>query len=236
MAGTLVSINDGRAHGFGRATDLGSKSLFSRSRREGKFSKFARYIVPGLLGFDIPYASRQRKELAEDHIIWTCDETECVAIVPACRLTWITRKILEQTVCLLDRWAKIIETATLIIPSSVHRCDHFPLTTEYGSHSHLVCRRVFTFGSIRNANQQKDPAWIATTSADEGLTMGNERRRDWQPLVTALRNRSNVTLVILSSTITNSLAPGAQNKDARLAKSDAELTRGTEGDACSGSG
>jgi len=228
--GKLIGFNDDTPYGYGRAEQMGCRVAFSRSEREGIAGKLVRFAVRAVMGFDLVHALRQRRALSQAEIVWTHTESQYLAVAAVLLATGAKTKLLGQTVWLIDRWPSFGPLRRALYRRLVRRVDvltfHSPanlaLAARLFPDSRTTLVRYGIATDVRIEPRQRRAAPIRI------LAVGNDRDRDWPTLIAAVRDRPDMSLLILSGAVSPRLAKGARNIEIRRARTQAELMRGFE--------
>jgi len=224
-SGKLVGFNEDTPYGYGRAEQMGCRVVFSRSAPERLPAKLVRFAVRAIAGFDFVHALRQGRRLTEADIIWTHTESQYLAVAAVLLLNGAKTKLLGQTVWMMDRWRSYDPLRRWFYRRLARRVDvltfHSPANLAMASklfpdqRTVLVRYGVTTDFSVAPRQRSASPIRV--------LAVGNDGDRDWPTLIAALRDRSDMSLLILSGALSPRLARGARNVVIRRAQTQDEL-------------
>jgi len=223
--GKLVGFNEDTPYGYGRAEQMGCRVAFSRSAPERLPAKLARFAVRAIAGFDLVHALRQGGRLIEADIIWTHTESQYLAVAAVLLLNGAKTKLLGQTVWMMDRWRSYDPLRRWFYRRLARRVDvltfHSPANLAMASklfpdqRTVLVRYGVTTEFSVEPRLRSASPIRV--------LAVGNDGDRDWPTLIAAVRDRSDMSLLVLSGALSPRLARGARNVTIRRAQTQDEL-------------
>ena len=224
-AGTLVGVNEETPYGYGRAEHMGCEVRFSASRPEGPVGKILRLGARAILGFDYWHARQQRDAMLASDVVWTHTESQFLAVAAVLAATPNSPRLIGQAVWLFDRWHRIPAPQRTIFRRLMSRVD---IITTHSPANAAVARQVLPgkrvdvvpFGIPSEAPLQ--PV-TRSSSPVRVVAVGNDRHRDWQTLVGALRGIDGLALDILSGTAPKRLTKDCANIVIRPAKTDPEL-------------
>jgi len=209
LARTLVGINDETPYGYGRATTMGCRVVFSRTTPEALPVKVVRLGLRVLTGFDAIHAFRQRRAMGEADVVWTHTESQYLAVAAILALSKRRPKLLGQSVWLFDLWNKLTPLHKLLYRRLIRHVD---VLTVHSSENFAVAKALFPGKRIVLV-----PFGIPSEEMTEPvpragkpfriLSIGNDRHRDWTCLASALDGVDDAEAVILSGTAPRSLTP-----------------------------
>jgi len=160
-------------------------------------------------------------------VVWTHTESQYLAVAAVAKLIGLKAKIIGQTVWLFDHWFELSWPKRRFYRFLIERIDvltfHSPLNME-------VARTLFPAADVRLVpfgipSEKKTAPRLRPQQPLKVLAIGNDRHRDWKTLIAAVRNRPEISLVVLSGTIGKSLAKDIPNITVRLAKTNSELAK-----------
>jgi len=225
LARTLVGINDETPYGYGRATTMGCRVVFSRTTPEALPVKVVRLGLRVLTGFDAIHAFRQRRAMGEADVVWTHTESQYLAVAAILALSKRRPKLLGQSVWLFDLWNKLTPLHKLLYRRLIRHVD---VLTVHSSENFAVAKALFPGKRIVLV-----PFGIPSEEMTEPvpragkpfriLSIGNDRHRDWTCLASALDGVDDAEAVILSGTAPRSLTQGRPNLEIKQARTNGEL-------------
>jgi glycosyltransferase involved in cell wall biosynthesis len=211
----LIGINDPTPYCYGRAEAFGCSMRFSEDRPEGRLGKAFRLALRLLLGFDYLHARRNAAAIRSSRVVWTHTESQFLAV--ALLLLGARQaqrpKLLGQSVWFFDRWQHFSRLRRAFYARLVREVD---VLTVHSPDNFEIARAVFPdkwieivyFGIPEHG---KVGPRLRTSVPARVLCVGNDRHRDWATAVTALRNRENIELTIVSGNADPRLSRGAAN-------------------------
>jgi glycosyltransferase involved in cell wall biosynthesis len=201
-------MNDRQPYGYSRAASDNTVIVYSRDRPEGRVRKYIRLLVRLILGFDFVHAWRNRAGIMAADVVWTHTESQHLAIALIFLLTGKTRgrpapKMIGQSVWLFDNWKKFSPPRrwffTLLLRQSdvltVHSPENLQLLRSIVPH---VRSEVVLYGVKADPEDFALPAPRETPHPVHVLSVGNDRDRDWETLVKALRDNPDFAVTIAS--------------------------------------
>lgn len=222
---TLVGVNEETPYGYGRATRLGCNVSFSRACAEGWIAKCLRYGLRFLLGFDILHAWRQRSALQRADVIWTHTESQYLAVAAVLMITGYETRLIGQSVWLFDHWDRLSWLRQRLYALLINRVD---VMTFLSPANMRLAKARFPSADARFVPfgipvEHKVEPRIRTGEPFRILAIGSDRHRDWRTLVDVVKRRPDMSLTILSGTVSKRLTAGIPNIEVRLAKKSGEL-------------
>jgi glycosyltransferase involved in cell wall biosynthesis len=226
--GEIIGLNDRLPYGYFWAQEDGCTIEYSEDRHEGAFGRVLRLGVRLLLGFDFVHAWRNRRGIRRAEIVWTHTESQYLAVL---LLLWgcprsARPKVIAQSVWLFDRWPRLWSPkrwlyARLIAGAAV--------LTVLSPENLKVARALFPrqrsemipFGVKvdRMIKRGRRPAQRPIRV----LSLGFDRHRDWQTLVSAVRDWPDCELRIVAPRLDPSLTRRCANITLVHPKTNAEL-------------
>jgi glycosyltransferase involved in cell wall biosynthesis len=201
-------MNDRQPYGYSRAASDSIAVVYSRDCPEGRVRKYLRLLVRLVLGFDFVHAWRNRAGIMAADVVWTHTESQHLAIALMFLLTGKTRgrprpKMIGQSVWLFDNWQRYSAPRrwffTRLLPQSdvltVHSPENLRLLRSIVPH---VRSEVVLYGVKADPEDFALPAPRETPHPLHVLSVGNDRDRDWETLVKALRDDPEIAVTIAS--------------------------------------
>jgi len=201
-------MNDRQPYGYSRAASENTSIIYSRDRPEGYFQKFIRLFVRWVFGFDLVHAWRNRAGITNADVVWTHTESQHLAIAMIFLLTGKTRgrsrpKMIGQSVWLFDNWHRFAPPRRWFFRLLLRQSD---VLTVHSPENLRLLRLIVP--EIRSElvlyGVKADPEDFAAPAPRERpdpihvLSVGNDRDRDWETLVKALREAPAITVTIAS--------------------------------------
>ncbi len=223
--GTLVGTNEETPYGYGRAEHMGCTVQFSQSGREGRIGKLLRLGARAVMGFDYLHALQQRDAMLASDVVWTHTESQFLAVAAVLGAKPNGPRLIGQAVWLFDRWHRIPAPQRAVFRRLMSRVD---VVTTLSPANAEVARRILPgqrveFVPFGIPSEQHLQPLIRDNRPLRVVAVGNDRHRDWQTLVEALRGIDGLALEILSGTAPKRLTKGWPNVVIKPAKTDAEL-------------
>ena len=188
--------NAGCLYGYHFAESDTMALSYSRDHPEGRLLRLVRRTLKSLLGFDFIHTYRNRAGLMSADVIWTHTEREYLSVALLLLLTRRSREplLLAQSIWLLDIWKSLSLPKRLFYRWLLGRAD--VLTTHSPDNAALVQKYWGREGTVvRYGLDTRD--FPLTAAGDwrphEPLriaSIGNDRDRDWNTLITAFENDS----------------------------------------------
>jgi glycosyltransferase involved in cell wall biosynthesis len=228
-SGQLIGFNDPTPYGYARAATAGCEVEFSTKRHEATFGKVVRLGIRALLGFDYIHARNNREGIFAADIVWTHTEAQYLAVAALfSRHDTKAPKLLGQSVWLIDKWPRLLPPFRFLYRRLINR--HVDLLTFLSPDNLAIAQRLFPgkrselvlFGIPAESKYPIEPRRVDPIRV---LAVGNDRHRDWETAVEALRNQDGIELTIVSGAAPADVAKGARNIRIVQAKSNAELAR-----------
>jgi glycosyltransferase involved in cell wall biosynthesis len=204
--GTLIGVNESLPYGYKKAEVYGFDVSYSTDHDEIPIQKAFRYILRGLVGFDIVHAWRNRKKIIGADVIWTHTESNAMAVATVISFISKTRRPLTifQSIWLVDRWPRLNIIQKFIYKKMLSTGD---ILTFLSDSNAAVAQSIFTtkrvefvkFGICTDEmieRVQADPRTPIRV-----LAVGSDRHRDWKTLRNALEGHSNYDLRIVTRSL-----------------------------------
>ncbi|GLK91319.1 glycosyltransferase family 4 protein [Pseudomonas turukhanskensis] len=228
-AGKIIGLNEEYAYGYHHAEKEGVHVRYSEDVPEGRFSKLVRFAVRGLIGFDLVHAWRNRAAFFAADVVWTHTENMSLAAALLCRLfpKKTPPKLILQSVWLCDNWTQMSSVRRRLYKALLSQADVLtflsPLNTAQARTIFPNKRCEFIRFGIPSSrtNPPRAPRGQRPLRL---LSLGNDRHRDWTTLVEAVRNQTDINLVIVSGTAPKSLVSDKANCQITSPKQNSELS------------
>ncbi len=229
-AGRLVGLNEETPYGYGRAAQMGCEVIFSRSDPEGRAMWLLRLTLRVALGFDLVHAWRQRHAMHRADVIWTHTESQFLGAAAILLLTRAPTRLLGQTIWLMDRWPSLSLLHRIMYRRLIGRVDlllfQSPLALDLAA-KRFPGRKTAMVGTGITTERRIEPR-LRPSSPIRVLGIGNDRHRDWDTLIAAVRGEPDMSLLILSGTVPAKRARGAANVEVRIARTQTDLLESYE--------
>lgn len=228
LAGKIIGLNEKYAYGYHHAEEQGFEVRYSEDLQEGPLSKFWRFGVRALLGFDFVHAWRNRAAFFAADVVWTHTESLSLAAGLLCWLHRRTRrpKLILQSVWLCDQWDSLWPLRRKWFNALLSQADILtflsPLNTARARLLFPGKRCEFVRFGIPTA-QASQPRSPRSRRPLQVLSLGNDRHRDWATLVEAVSGMDDAALVIVSNTAPKQLIKGRANCRITSPKQNSEL-------------
>jgi glycosyltransferase involved in cell wall biosynthesis len=213
-------MNDRQPYGYSRAASDTTNIVYSRDRPEGRVRKYIRLFIRLVFGFDLVHAWRNRVGIMAADVVWTHTESQHLAIAFIFLLTGKTRgrprpKMIGQSVWLFDNWIRYGPPRRwffkLLLRQSdvltVHSPDNLQLLRSIVPE---VRSELVLYGVKADPEDFAAPAPREVPHPVHVLSVGNDRDRDWETLVKALRDESAIAVTI-ASRFAHAAAKGCAN-------------------------
>jgi glycosyltransferase involved in cell wall biosynthesis len=213
-------MNDRQPYGYSRAASDNTAIVYSRDRSEGRARKYIRLLIRLVLGFDLVHAWRNRAGIMAADVVWTHTESQHLAIALIFLLTGKTRgarrpKMIGQSVWLFDNWKRFTAPRRWFFKLLLRQSDvltvHSPDNLQRLRSIVPEARSELVLYGVK-----ADPEDFAAPAPREApdpvhvLSVGNDRDRDWETLVKALRDEPAIAVTI-ASRFAGPAAKGCQN-------------------------
>ena len=213
-------MNDRQPYGYSRAASASTAIVYSRDRPEGRVRKYIRLFVRLVFGFDLVHAWRNRAGIMAADVVWTHTESQHLAIALIFLLTGRIRgrprpRMIGQSVWLFDNWKRYSPPRRWFFRTLLRQSDVLTVL----SPENLKLLRL-TVPEVRSEvvlyGVKADPEDFAMPAPREAprpvhvLSVGNDRDRDWETLVTALRDDAEIE-VMIASRFAQAAAKGCAN-------------------------
>jgi glycosyltransferase involved in cell wall biosynthesis len=213
-------VPDEVPYGYHHAENRSYLIRFSSDKPENKVMNICRRAVSRILGFDVIHAWRNRKGIFNCDVIWTHTEREHLAV--ALLMMMLPRRkrprLIAQSIWLFDDWKNIPVFKRLFYLALMKKAD---VLTVLSTSNLRVARKLLpkarvelvkfgisldSFPISRSRNITSRPHKPCRV-----LSLGNDRDRDWNTLVTAFKNNDAFRVKIASSGVAQSLLKGVNN-------------------------
>ena len=200
-------------YGYGKAAEFVDLTV-SEDHPETRIGRFVRRGTAHTLGFDFLHAWRNRRRIADSEVVWTHTEHEHLAVRAVERvLRMQPRPLIAQSVWLWDRWSNY---------SAVRRQMYRRLMSGDTLHTTLsrenadIARSAMPAATVASVPFGAEDIAPALADADDlhsvGSTVhvvspGNDRDRDWDTLLLAVRDDPAITATILTRRLPASTQP-----------------------------
>jgi glycosyltransferase involved in cell wall biosynthesis len=201
-------MNDRQPYGYSRAASDTTTVVYSRDRPEGRVGKYIRLFIRLVFGFDLVHAWRNRADIMAADVVWTHTESQHLAIALIFLLTGKSRgrprpRMIGQSIWLFDNWKRYTAPRRwffkLLLRQSdvltVHSPDNLQLLRSIVPE---VRSELVLYGVKADPDDFAAPAPREAPNPVHVLSVGNDRDRDWETLVKALRDESAIAVTIAS--------------------------------------
>jgi glycosyltransferase involved in cell wall biosynthesis len=210
-----VGFMDRCPYGYNYAEQYGCELDYSEDKREGLLSTLLRGLLRIALGYDLLHAFRNRRKAMGADVIWTHTESQYLAILTLKKVLRlpIAAKIIGQSIWLIDQWDNLPLVQRALYRWLIGGID---LLTFHSSLNLAVARKEFpsvpsTIVRYGITSAIKRSKITQNGSKLRLLALGNDRHRDWETLLTAVKELDFVDLTIASSGIPRRIAADAGN-------------------------
>lgn len=214
--GKIIGLNEEYPYGYHHAEKSGISVKYSRSSPEGVIGKSLRLSLRVILGFDLIHAWRNRQAFFDADFIWTHTESQGLAAGLLCLLhpKKPAPRMILQSVWLCDRWQSLGSLKRIIYQKLLSQADiltfHSPLNLSKARDIFPEKRcELVRFGIA--AHKKNSPRAPRNEAPVKLLAVGNDRHRDWETLINAVRGCDDMLLTIVSSTVPMRLVNSAAN-------------------------
>lgn len=215
-AGKLVGLNEPDPYGYARAAHMGVTLIPPTVADEGRLGRLVRLGVGALVGFDLVNAWRNRASIFAADVVWTHTEAQFLGV---CALLALRRRdrgapprLLAQAVWLVDRWPKANPVHRWLWRRLIRQADvltfHSPLNLAAARALFPAQRCELVRFGIRADHREPPRAPRAPGGERRIISVGNDKHRDWQTLVEAVRAHPEWRLRIVSTKADPELARG----------------------------
>ena len=213
-------MNDRQPYGYARAGSDDTIVRYSKDYAEGRFQKLIRLSVRWLFGFDLLHAWRNKSGIMDADVVWTHTESQHLAIALIFLLTGITRgksrpKMIGQSVWLFDNWRRYSAPRRWFFQLLLRQSD--VLTVHSPENLQLlraivpeIRSELVLYGVKADPEDFAAPAPRQQPNPVHVLSVGNDRDRDWETLVHALKEEP-ATAVTIASCFAQAAAQGCEN-------------------------
>ncbi|HEX3681785.1 MAG TPA: family 16 glycosylhydrolase [Bryobacteraceae bacterium] len=214
--GEIIGINDHLPYGYFWAREEGCLIEYSEDGKEGLAAKLLRMGIRALLGFDFVHAWRNRRGITGAEVVWTHTESQHLAVLLLLRgrLQAERPKVVAQSVWLFDRWNRLSRPRRWFYRGLMRQADILtvlsPENLQRARELFPMCRSEIILFGIR-AEEIRERRQHAVRSPIRVLSLGNDRDRDWETLVDAVKGWDRCTLRVISPGISRALVRGAPN-------------------------
>ena len=205
-SGKKIGLNEEFPYGYHHAAIFGARVIYSTDHRENAPQKLLRYGVRLLCGFDLVHAWRNRQKIHAADIVWTHTELQSLAVLCVMRLRNAARrpKIIAQSVWLYDEWPRLNRLKKAFYRRLLRTADilsvHSPLNGDMAARLFPRQRvEIVKFGI--KADFEPLPKSSLQGRAVRILSLGNDRHRDWDTLIDAIRNQPNIEVKIATASL-----------------------------------
>jgi glycosyltransferase involved in cell wall biosynthesis len=213
-------MNDRHPYGYSRAASDETSIVYSRDFPEGRARKYFRLFVRLIFGFDLVHAWRNKAGIMAADVVWTHTESQHLAIAFIFLLTGKTRgrprpKMIGQSVWLFDNWKRYSAPRRWFFRLLLRQSD---VLTVHSPNNLQLLRSIVP--DVRSElvlyGVKADPEDFAAPAPREAphpvhvLSVGNDRDRDWETLVKALRDEPAIAVTI-ASRFAQAAAKGCRN-------------------------
>lgn len=203
-AGKVPGLNEEFPYGYHRAAQYGAHVAYATDHPESKPTKFLRYGLRAILGFDFLHAWRNREEIFRSHVVWTHTESQSLAILALFAVSKRARpKLIGQAVWLIDEWRRLNPLRKWLFKKLLAKADILsflsPLNAARAAKLFPNTRIEFLKFGI-NPDYPTLPRTKPEGRKIRVLSAGNDRHRDWATLIEAADKATDIELRILSGT------------------------------------
>jgi glycosyltransferase involved in cell wall biosynthesis len=213
--GEIIGLNEHLPYGFFWAREQGCVVVYSEDRREGLVGIALRLGFRFLLGFDLVHAWRNRRGIYAADIVWTGTESQYLGVLLLLLLGRRREhrpKVVAQSVWLFDKWPRMALPRRALyrrlIADAAVLTVHSPVSIEFARTLFPRQRSLFMPYGIA-ANGMSRPGGRAAHHVIRVVSAGSDCHRDWATLVTAVRDRPDIELKIVTRRLPAALRLGA---------------------------
>ncbi len=211
---------DATPYGYHHAEDMGFSVDFSKDSKEGRVANVLRRGIAKILGFDLLHAWRNYAGMMTSNAIWTHTEREHLAICCLLKARQRAQRpcLIAQSVWLFDSWATLSAWKRALYRWLMREADILTTLSEHNLRvlqSAMPDARLQTllFGISLDSFPIVTPA-DSEARATEKLkvaALGNDRHRDWDTLVRAVKGDTRAGLKIATRRDLSCIARDAKN-------------------------
>lgn len=215
---SLIGINDPSPYGYERAARMGCEVAFSQRKAEHLPGRLLRLAFRALLGFDYLHARRNAQAILASDVVWTHTESQYLAVAMILAMQPKARGgrqplLLGQSVWLFDQWPRFSRLRRAFYRRLIREVD---VLTVHSPENLALAQRLFPEKWIELVrfgipSEQSMAPTLRNAHPARIICLGNDRHRDWQTVLKALRNQDGIELTIVSQTAPASLVRGASN-------------------------
>ncbi|GAJ30538.1 glycosyltransferase [Acidomonas methanolica] len=201
--GKILGINEPQAYGYDRAAGPDVSVVYSEDAPESRLARLRRYLVRGVLGFDLVHVWRNRHGLLAADVVWTHAESQTLGVLLALRLLRPARppRVIGQVVWLVERWRRQPWPRRLFFRWLLRRLD---VLTVLSALNLADARALFPFLRAEQtifgirADEMRAPAPRAEAVPLRLVALGNDEHRDWPVLAAAMTRLPEAELRVAS--------------------------------------
>ena len=203
--GKILGLNEEFPYGYHHAARYGANVVYSKDQPENRLQKLLRYGCRGVFGFDFVHAWRNRRAILQADVVWTHTESQSLAILLLFNVLKPKNrpKVIGQAVWLIDEWPRLSNFRKAAYRWLLRKADMLtflsPLNAKAATAIFPDTRIEFVKFGI-NSNFPTLPFPSPGARKIRVLSVGNDRHRDWQTLIDAVKDESNIELRLLTST------------------------------------
>ena len=197
QAGTKIGLNEEFPYGYHHAEAFGARVVYSTDYRENALQKYLRYALRVVAGFDFIHAWRNRRHMLAADVVWTHTESQSLAVLLVFGLGKAAPrpKIIAQSVWLYDEWPRFNWVKQAFYRKLLRTADilsvHSPLNRDVAIGLFPRQRiELVKFGIKADFDQMSKSSPLGRPI--RVLSLGNDRHRDWDTLISAVRNQPGV--------------------------------------------
>jgi glycosyltransferase involved in cell wall biosynthesis len=202
---------------------------YSLDHAEPRAGAYVRRAITRLLGFDLVHAWRNRRAIAEAHVVWTHTEREhlALALLKRGRVLPPRVRVIGQSVWLWDRWPHISPLRRffyrwLLSVVEVHT-THSRQNATIGERQ--LGRRVYAVPYGTHQLTMLGSHAAPDSDRVRVVAPGNDAHRDWSTLAAAARQDPRLVITVLSKRAPRQIFDGLANVTIQAAGSAEEVLR-----------
>lgn len=215
-AGKILGINHEDPYGYQQAGEMGCNISQSEDHPENALSRLVRLGLRAILGFDILHAWRNRHGIFGAEVVWTHTESQALAILLLMRFRGGKNhpKLIAQTIWTMDDWPSYSAVRRSFYKSLLGRAD---LLTVHSTSALRQLRQIFPHSRTEfvrygiRADKSLEKTIHPMHWPIRVLTLGNDRHRDWQTFVAAIRDQAEIEARMVTRTDVSRLIKGVKN-------------------------